>query len=107
MKKSELMKTAHEIAKNIKIEGSYHLKLSIGMKIAYKLNRIFNRIGDNLDGYHVCINADASIDIYIAPESIGNNSIFGQFVGELTKKFHVDTESEKFTRLAIQKLNAA
>lgn len=107
MKNSQLMTTSHEIARNLHIEGSYSLRLSIAMKIAHQLNKLSNRISDNLGGYHVNINTDASIGISISPESIGNVSAFSQFVYNLTNAFQVETESEKFTRLAVAKWNAA
>ena len=106
MTNSQLFTAAHKLAKNIEIESKYSVKLSIALKVMHKINKIESKI-DIATTVTVWDNLEVSITSGVC--SINNVKMREQGLNILSFNNATDfmtceeTESERFTRLAVER----
>ena len=99
--KSEIFKLAHKIAKQLKMQGNYSVKFAFGLKAAYQIAKLYNKI-DSETTIEFHTNGDAKL--YSGVNSFGwETRIESMFLSSIMT--FGETESQRFTRLAVEKYN--
>lgn len=110
MTNSEIFKAAHKIAGTLRIEGSYAVRLNFGLVLAHKLNKLGSKIESNA---HITFWSNFEVKISDSLNAISNNKMKAKGLTLIDSMFsdsiiyYKETESQKFTRLAVVKFNNA
>lgn len=102
MAKSEIFTLAHKLAKQINLTGSYSIRLSMALKAAYRIAEL----GDKMNkATHVQFYMDGTFSLSSGTTAFhGWETLINGFFLDSVIDFQ-ETESQRFTRLAIERYN--